>query len=142
MDKDERSLKQISHEMPFKKLILGISRVINSRTTRKTLCLKLKNLRTRPFKLATGLRLILLSKWVAKIPRKHVFHTKTIWKTLKNMGDTNHFKKQTKRTKIFLIWSTYVEHTHITFEHVQSHKWNRYSLNIRLVCCVWVSSMN
>ena len=27
----------------------------------------------------------------------------------------------------------------ITFKHVQSYKWNRYLLNIRLVCCVWVS---
>ena len=29
------------------------------------------------------------------------------------MGDTNHFQKQVKRTKIFLIWSTYGwVHTH------------------------------
>ena len=39
--------------------------------------------------------------------KKHFFHTKTTWKTLKNMGDTNYFQKQTKRTKIFLVWSTY-----------------------------------
>ena len=35
-----------------------------------------------------------------------------------------------------------IEHTHITFEDVQSHKWNRHSLNIILVCCVCESSMN
>ena len=35
-----------------------------------------------------------------------------------------------------------IEYTRITFEQVQSHKWNRHSLNIKLVCCVCGSSMN
>ena len=96
-----------------------------------------KNFKIGPFNSQLSLHM----KWVMKTPRKHGFHTKITWKSLKNMGDTNRFQKQTKRTKIFLIWSTYVEHTHITFEHVQSHKWNRYSLNIRLVCCVCVSNV-
>ena len=41
------------------------------------------------------------------------------------MGDTNHFQKQTKRTKkkkSFWFDLHMVEHTHITFEHVQTHK--------------------
>ena len=38
------------------------------------------------------------------------------------MGDTNHFQKQTKRTKTFWFDPHKVEHTHITFEHVQTHK--------------------
>ena len=40
------------------------------------------------------------------------------------MGDTNHFQKQTKRTKKKSFWFDphMVEHTHITFEHVQPHK--------------------
>ena len=31
--------------------------------------------------------------------------------------------------------------THIIFEHVQPYKWNRHSLNIKLVCCVCGSSV-
>ena len=38
------------------------------------------------------------------------------------MGDTNYFQKQTKRTKKFWFDPHMIEHTHITFEHVQSHK--------------------
>ena len=41
------------------------------------------------------------------------------------MGDTNHFQKQTKKKKkqkSFLFDPHMVEHTHITFEHVQPHK--------------------
>ena len=126
MDKDGRSLKQMSHEMPFKKLIWKFSRKSDSRkysrkfsqvslTTsyswniRETLCTKLKNMRFGPFNSQLSLHM----KWVMKTPRKHVFHIKITWKTLKNMGDTNHFQKQTKRTKIFLVWSTYGwTHTH------------------------------
>ena len=73
---------------------------------------------------------------------KHVFHTKTTQKTLKNMGDTNHFQKQIKKKKKSFWFDPHiVEHTHITFEHVQSHKWNKHSLNKSLMCCVWVSNM-
>ena len=38
----------------------------------------------------------------------------------------------------FLIFQLSV---HITFEHVQSHKWNKHSLNKSLVCCVCVSNV-
>ena len=49
--------------------------------------------------------------------------------------------KKKKNKKSFWFDPPMVEHTHITFEHVQSHKWNRYSLNINLVCCVCESSV-
>ena len=39
------------------------------------------------------------------------------------MRDTNHFqKKKQKEQKTFWFDPYVVEHTHITFEHVQSHK--------------------
>ena len=37
------------------------------------------------------------------------------------MGDTNHFQKQTKK-KSFWFDPNKIEHAHITFEHVQTHK--------------------
>ena len=45
-------------------------------------------------------------------------------------------KSKWKEKKSFWFDPHMVEHTHITFEHVQSHKWNNHSLKIRLVCCV------
>ena len=73
------------------------------------------------------------------------FNTKnlTFWEKLsrpkwqKSLLETNKILKN-----LFGFDHQAIEHTHITFEHVQSHKWNRYSLNIRLVCCVyqvWIS---
>ena len=135
----------MSHELPFKKVILGISWVTNSRTSRKKIgkpvtcemsceiftsqissreivCPKLKNFRIGPFKLVTELGLIPLVKWVTKTPKKHVFHTKSICKTLKNMDDKNHFQKQIKWSKTFWFDPHMVECTHITFKHVQSCK--------------------
>ena len=53
-----------------------------------------------------------------------------------------HFKKQIKYSKIFLDLINKQLSIHITFEHVQSHKWNKHLLNIKLVCCVCGSSMN
>ena len=39
------------------------------------------------------------------------------------MGDTNHFqKKKKKKKKSFWFDPHMIEHTHITFEHVQPHK--------------------
>ena len=38
------------------------------------------------------------------------------------MGDTNHFQNKQKEQKSFWFDPHMVEHTHITFEHVQSHK--------------------
>ena len=101
--------------------------------SRETLYPKLKNLRFGPFNFQLSLHM--------KTPRKHVFHTKTTWKTLKNMGYTNHFQKQTKRAKIFLGLINKYLSIHITFEHIQSHKWDKHSLNQSLVCCGWVSSV-
>ena len=50
-------------------------------------------------------------------------------------------KANKKKQKSFWFDPHMVEHTYITFEHVQSHKWNKHSLNIRLVCCVCVSNV-
>ena len=50
-------------------------------------------------------------------------------------------KANKKKQKSFWFDPHMVEHTRITFEHVQSHKWNKHSLNIRLVCCVCVSNV-
>ena len=38
------------------------------------------------------------------------------------MGDTNHLQKKIKQSKTFWFDTHMIEHTHITFEHVQSHK--------------------
>ena len=47
------------------------------------------------------------------------FTQKITLKTLKNMGDTNHFQKQTnQKKKSFWFDPHMVENTHITFEHV------------------------
>ena len=45
-------------------------------------------------------------------------------------------KAKKKNKKKFWFDPHMVEHTHITFEYVQTHKWNRHSLNIRLMCCM------
>ena len=58
------------------------------------------------------------------------FYTKTISKTYKILKNLLVFDHQA------------IEYTHIRFEHVQLHKWNRHSFNIKLVCCVCGSSMN
>ena len=50
-------------------------------------------------------------------------------------------KANKKKQKSFWFDPHMVEHTRITFEHVQPHKWNRHSLNIKLMCCVCVSNV-
>ena len=98
-----------------------------------------KNFKIGPFNSQLSLHM----KWVMKTPRKHFFRSKTTLKFLKKMGDTNHFQKQKKWKKKKSFWFDpyMVEHTHITFEHIRPHKWNRHSLNIKLVCCVCGSSV-
>ena len=61
---------------------------------------------------------------------KHKCYTKKFSKTNKILKNLFGFDHQV------------IENTQITFEHVQSHKWNRHSLNISLVCCMCESSMN
>ena len=61
---------------------------------------------------------------------KQKWYTKTLSKTNKTFKNLFGFDHQA------------IEYIHITFEHIQSHKWNRHSLNIRFVCCVCESSMN
>ena len=136
MEEDVRSLKQMSHEMPFKNLIWKFSwEVGNFRG-------KLGIFASKPYLRNSHKLLVkhsIQTSWLsllAKTPRKHFYHTKSTWKTLKNMGDTNHFQKQIKLSKTFWFNPHMVEHTHITFEYVQIHKWSRHSLNIRLVCYV------
>ena len=133
---------QMSHEMPFKKLIWKFSLISRwyfagkfySRNCRETFYVKLKNLRIWPFNSQLSLHM----KWVTKTPRKHVFHTKTIWKIWVIQITS---KRKKKRKKIILFDPHMIEHTHITFEHVQPHKWNRHSLNNKLVCFVCGSSV-
>ena len=127
MGEDGRRLKQISHEMPFKKLIwkfllvshwlasrenfASISLVSHwhftgkpySRNSRETVAkLSVQNWKTREFDHLTP-------SWAYtwKRSQKHPENMFSHKNNLKNMNDTNHFQKQTKRTKIFLVWSTY-----------------------------------
>ena len=69
-----------------------------------------------------------------KTPRKHVFHTKITWKTSKNLGDANHFQKQTKRRKIFLVWSIY-GWAHTSHLNMYNHI-NEISIHWTLDLCV------
>ena len=115
MEEDGRSLKQMSHEMPFKNLIWKfLWEVGNFRG-------KLGIFASKPYLRNSHKLLVkhsIQTSWLsllAKTPRKHFYHTKSTWKTLKNMGDTNHFQKQIKRTNFFFdlihIWlSTYTSH--------------------------------
>ena len=100
------------------------------RNSRKTLYPKLKNLRFGPFNSQLSLHI----KWVMKIPRKHVFHTKTTWKTLKNMGDTNHFQSKQKEQKSFWFNPHMVEHTHIPL-NIYNHT-NEIDIHWTLDLCV------
>ena len=80
-----------------------------------------------------------------KHPENIFFHTKTTWKTLINIGDTNHFQKETKRTKKSLfglihIWlSTHTSHLNM-YNHTNeiSIHW---TLNLCVMCVdqVWNS---
>ena len=137
MGEYERSLKQVSHEMAFKKLIWEFSWEANSRKySRNFLQVSLTHellakLSVQSWKawdldhLTPSSACIWNGSW--KHPENMFFYTKTTWKTLKNIGDTNHFQKQTKeQKKSFWFDPHMVEHTHITFEHVQPHKWNRH----------------
>ena len=138
---------QMSHEMPFKKLIWKFSLISRwyfagkfySWNNRGILCVKLKNLRIWPFSSQLSLY---MKQETRKTLRTQVFHTKTTWKNLKKHGWYKSLPKTNKKNKKSFWFNPHmVEHTHITFEHVQSHKRKRYSLNIRLVCCVCVSNV-
>ena len=126
LGEDGKRLKQMTHEIPFKKLIWKFSPVSRWLASRKNFvgislvsltCETVAKLSVQSWK--TWELDPLTCDWTytwnksRKNPENMFFHIKTIWKTLKNMGDTNHFQKQTKRTKIFLVWSTYSwAHTH------------------------------
>ena len=43
-------------------------------------------------------------------------------KSFQDKSDKNHFQKQIKHSKKFWFNQQAIEHTHITFKHVQSHK--------------------
>ena len=126
----------MSHEMPFKNLIWKFLWEVGNFHG------KLGIFAGKPYLWNSHKLLVkhsVQTSWLsllAKTPTKHFYHTKSTWKTLKNMGDTNHFQKQKKWSKTFWFNPHMVEHTHITFEYVQIHKWSRHSLNNRLVCYV------
>ena len=144
----------MSHEMPFKKLIWEFSREADLRNflrvslTRELLTkqswnslYKVEKHEIWPFNSQLSLHM----KWVTKTPRKHVFHTKTTWKTLKNMSDTNYFQKQTKRIKknlfgLIHIWlSTHTSHLNM-YNHTNEIGIH-WTLNLCVVCVdqVWNS---
>ena len=66
--------------------------------------------------------------------QKTCFLHKNNLKALKNMGDTNHFQKQTKIIKIFLVWSTY-GWAHTSYLNMYNHT-NEISINWIKVLCV------
>ena len=89
-----------------------------SRDGRETLYVKLKNLRIEPFNSQLSLHM----KWVTKTPRKHVFTQKQFEKRQKTWVIQITSKSKQKEQKSFWFDLHMVEHTHITFEHVQPHK--------------------
>ena len=70
------------------------------------------------------------------------FSIKLIWLFGKTLQTQKWYIKTLSKTNkilknLFGFDHQAIKYIHITFEHIQSHKWNRHSLNIRLVCCVW-----
>ena len=136
MEKDGRSLKQMSHEMPFKNLIWKFSwEVGNFRG-------KLGIFSSKPYLRNSHKLLVkhsIQTSWLsllAKTPRKHFYHTKSTWKTLENMGDTNHFQKQIKRTKLFFILSTYgwAQTSHLNKYKYTNEIGIRWTLDLCVMC--------
>ena len=76
-----------------------------------------------------------------KHPENMFFTQKQLEKLWKTWVIQITSKSKQKEQKSFWLDPHMVEHTHITFKHVQAHKWNRHSLNIKLVCCVCESSV-
>ena len=75
-----------------------------------------------------------------------IFQHKNKLETLKNKVSTKLKNKEWRKTlpntnkmikNLFGLIHIY-DYTHITFKHAQLHKWNRHSLNIRLVCCMGI----
>ena len=137
MGEDRRRLQQMSYEMPFKKLIWKFSQLLMkfffagkpySWNYRETLC---PNFATE-----------LTHEITRENTRKTCFFThnqlEKFWKTWVIQITS---KSKQKEQKSIWFGPHMVEHTHITFEYVKSHKWNKHSLNKRLVCCVWVSNV-
>ena len=149
MGEDGRNLKQMSHEMPFKKLIWEFSREANLRKysrnfswvsfTRKLLA----KLSVQSWKTWDLDHLTLSWAYIWNGSRKHPENMFFTQKQLEKHGWYKSLPKANKKNKKNSFWFDphMVKHTHITFEHVQSHKWNRHLLNINLVCCVCVSNV-
>ena len=145
----------MSHKMPFKKLIWKFSREANSRKysrnfswvslTRELLAKQSQNSLSKAEKtlkldhLTPSWTYIWKGLW--KHPKNMFFIQKQLKKLWKTWVIQITSKSKQKEQKSFWFDQHMVKHTHITFEHVQSHKWNRYSLNIRLVCCMCVSNV-
>ena len=88
-------------------------------------------------------------KWVAK-NSDTCFSTENMFKTMKNKVRTKHEHKEWYKSlpntykmikNLFSLIKHVVKHTYNTFNQVQSNKWIKHSLNIRLVCCVCVSNV-
>ena len=62
-------------------------------------------------------------------------HKNAFWTKTRNMKVQNHFQKHIKHSKIFLGLINKYLSIHITFEHVQSHKWDKHYLN-KVLCVV------
>ena len=138
----------MSHEMSFKKLIWKFSQEVKSwnyskffrkpysRVTRETAAkLSIQSWKTWDLDHLTR-------SWAytwngsQKHPEKIFFIQKQLEKLWKTWVIQITSKSKQKNKKSFWFDPHMVEQTHITFEYVQSHKWNRHSLNIKLVCCV------
>ena len=75
-------------------------------------------------------------------PKQLFFKHKNNFKKFKTWVMKITSKNKYKDQKSFWFNHNKLKRTHIKFKHLQSDKWNRYSLNVRLVCCVLISSMN
>ena len=140
----------MTHEMPFKNLIWKFSQEADSRKysrnfsqvslTCKLLAKQSQNSLSKAEKtlkldhLTPSWAYIWNGSW--KHPENMFFTQKQLEKLWKIWVIQITSKSKQKEQKSFWFDPHMVEHIHITFEHVQSHKWNRYSLNIKLVCCV------
>ena len=144
----------MSHEMPFKKLIWKFSREADSQkyswnfSQVSLTCELLAKLSVQSWKTWDLDHLTPNWAYIWNGSRKHpenMFFTQKqlekLWKTRVIQITSKSKQKEPQKKKSFWFDPHMVEYTHITFEHVQPHKWNRPSLNIKLVCCVCGSSV-
>ena len=141
----------MSHKISFKKLIWNFSWEVDSRNylrnfsqvslTRKTVAkLSVQSWKTWDLDhLTPSWAYTWNGSW--KHPESMFFTEKQFEKLWKTWVIQITSKSKQKEQKSFWFDPHIVEHTHITSEHVQPHKWNRHSLNIKPVCYVCGSSV-